>query len=135
MYGRPLENNPSHLSKLSGKHWNSGRKANDELRLKFSEQRKGHKNARSKVTLLYDSKFNLIGEFECSLYVAEYLGVGKRTISKCARLNSSEEIPYHLTKEHIAIYKEDWENKFKQKEKEIIEFLKEYKFTKNQYNK
>lgn len=135
MYGRPLEKNPSHLSKLSGKHWNKGRKANDELRSKFSEQRKGHKNVRSKVTLLFDKELNLIGEFKCSLYAANYLNIGKRTISKNARLNGDKEIPYHLTKDHIAIYKDDWENKFKQKEKEIIEFLKEYKFVKNQYTK
>lgn len=135
MYGRPLEKHPSHLSKLNGEHWNKGRKADDELREKFSEQRKGHKNARSKVTLLFDPKLNLVGEFGCSLYAANHLGTSLRAISKNARQNSKLEFPHSLTKGHIAIYKDDWENKFKQKESEIIEFLKNYKFVKNQYTK
>lgn len=135
MYGRPLEKNPSHLSKLSGEHWNKGRKADDELRKKFSEQRKGHKNKTSKVTLLFDINFNLVGEFQCGLYASEYLGVSGKVICRNARLNGSKEIPYHLTKGHILIYKEDWENKFKQKQDEIIEFLKNYNFVKNQYTK
>jgi hypothetical protein len=40
MYGRPLINNPSYLSKLNGVHWNKGRKASKETINKMKENAK-----------------------------------------------------------------------------------------------
>ena len=40
MYGRPLELNPSYLSKLNGEHWNKGNKMNDEHKIKISQNNK-----------------------------------------------------------------------------------------------
>jgi hypothetical protein len=42
MYGRPLELNPSYLSKLSGKHWNKGNKMSDEHKNKISQNNKSN---------------------------------------------------------------------------------------------
>jgi hypothetical protein len=42
MYGRPLELHPSHLSKLSGKHWNKGNKMSNEHKNKISQNNKSN---------------------------------------------------------------------------------------------
>lgn len=58
MYGRPLEKNPSHLSKLSGKHWNLNRKASNELREKFSKMRKGANSTTAIKIEVFDTILN-----------------------------------------------------------------------------
>jgi hypothetical protein len=133
MYGLPLEKRPSHISKLSGTHWNKDRVVSDSTRKKLSNKSKGRNNNKSKFTLLFDKDFNFIKEFECCMYIAEHIGSTKKAVSTTARRNSKKEIPYHTTKEFFIIYKEDWENKFKHKEEEIKEFLRTFRKNKNQF--
>lgn len=109
MYGLPLEEYPSHKAKLSGNHWNKGRKASDETKVILSKQRKGYGNSRARKTLLFDKDFNLVKEFDYCFSIAEYLGSTNRAVSKTANTNSKKEIPYHTTKGYFIIYKDDWE--------------------------
>jgi hypothetical protein len=134
MYNRPLEFNPSHLAKLSGKHWNLGRKASDETRKLFSEKYSGSSNPRSKKTLLFDKEFNFINEFDYCFGVSNYINSTDRAVSKTARTNSKKDIPYHTTKGYYIIYKDDWENKFKKNEEYIREYLKNLKKNRNQFS-
>lgn len=127
MYGLPLEKRPSHIAKLDGKHWNTGRVASKETKELFSKKYSGHKNPRSRKTLLFDESFNLINEFECCIYIANYIKSTKSAINSSVRKNSKKEIPYHTTKGYYIIYKDDWESKFKEKENEIREFLKTFR--------
>ena len=100
----------------------------------FKEINKGEGNPRSKKTLLFDKDFNLVKEYNCCSYIAEFLSSMKKTIRKTANMNSKKEIPYHTTKGYFIIYKEDWDNKFKEKENDIKEFLKTFKKNKNQFS-
>lgn len=134
MYGLPLEKRPSHIAKLNGNHWNKGRIISEKTRNIFKEINKGEGNPRSKKTLLFDKDFNLVKEYNCCSYIAEFLSSMKKTIRKTANMNSKKEIPYHTTKGYFIIYKDDWENKFKQKENEIKEFLKTFRKNKNQFS-
>lgn len=60
-----------------------------------------------------------------------YVGVSSgRTIHD----RKVRDIPYHTTKGYYIIYKDDWENKFKNKENEIREYLKNFKKNKNQFS-
>lgn len=134
MYGLPLEKNPSHNAKLNGCHWNKGRVASiDTIRI-LSEQRSGSKNSRAKKTLLFDKEFNLVKEFDYCFAISDYIGSSNKAVAKTARTNSTKEIPYHTTKGYFIIYKDDWENKFKEKENEIKEFLKTFTRNKNQFS-
>jgi len=134
MYGLPLEKRPSHIAKINGVHWNKGRMISKETKEKFSILRKGDKNNTAKKTLLFDSNFNFINEFSCALYVAEFINANNKSVSKTARENSKKDIPYHTSKGYYIIYKNDWDNKFKEKENEIKEFLKTFKKNKNQFS-
>jgi len=134
MYGLPFEKRPSHIAKLNGNHWNKGRIISEKTRNIFKEINKGEGNPRSKKTLLFDKDFNLIKEYNCCSYIAEFLSSMKKTIRKTANMNSKKEIPYHTTKGYFIIYKEDWDNKFKEKENDIKEFLKTFKKNKNQFS-
>ena len=127
MYGLPLEKNPSHIAKLKGKHWNNGRIASNSTKDLFSKIMSGHNNPRAIPTLLFDKDFNFIKEFECCLYLCNYLNMSKAVARKNARKNSQKEIPCHTTNGYFIIYKNDWENKFKHKKNEIKEFLKTLK--------
>lgn len=127
MYGLPLEMRPSHIAKINGCHWNTGRKASPELREIFSNMRKGGKNITAKKTLLFDSEFNFIKEFDCCFDISDYVGSSKRAVSFNARRNSKSDIPYYKTKGYHIVYKIDWESKFKDKEEEIKEFLNKKK--------
>ena len=82
---------------------------------------RGGNNTKAKQTLLFDSEFNFIKEFDCCFDVSDYIGSTKRAVSKNARTNGKSDIPYHRTKGHHIIYNIDWESKFK--EKDIKEFL------------
>jgi hypothetical protein len=126
MYGLPLEKRPSHIAKLNGNHWNKGRIISEETRNIFKEINKGEGNPRSKKTLLFDKDFNLIKEFDYCFAISDYLDSSNRAVAKTARTNSTKEIPYHTTKGYFIIYKDDWENKFKEKEDEIRKFLKTF---------
>jgi len=134
MYGLPLEKRPSYIAKLNGNHWNKGRIISEKTRNIFKEINKGEGNPRSKKTLLFDKDFILIKEFDYCFAISDYLKSSNRAVTKTARTNSKKEIPYHTTKGYYIIYKDDWENKFKQKENEIIEFLKTFKKNKNQFS-
>jgi len=134
MYGLPLEKRPSYIAKLNGNHWNKGRIISEKTRNIFKEINKGEGNPRSKKTLLFDKDFNLVKEYNCCSYIAEFLSSMKKTIRKTANMNSKKEIPYHTTKGYFIIYKEDWDNKFKEKENDIKEFLKTFKKNKNQFS-
>ncbi len=134
MYGLPFEKRPSHIAKLNGNHWNKGRIISEKTRNIFKEINKGEGNPRSKKTLLFDKDFNLIKEYNCCSYIAEFLSSMKKTIRKTANMNSKKEIPYHTTKGYFINYKEDWDNKFKEKENDIKEFLKTFKKNKNQFS-
>lgn len=134
MYGLPIEKRPSHIAKLNGNHWNKGRIISEKTRNIFKEINKGEGNPRSKKTLLFDKDFNFIKEYNCCSYIAEFLSSMKKTIRKTANMNSKKEIPYHTTKGYFIIYKEDWDNKFKEKENDIKEFLKTFKKNKNQFS-
>lgn len=134
MYGLPLEKRPSHIAKINGNHWNKGRIISEKTRNIFKEINKGEGNPRSKKTLLFDKDFNLINEYNCCSYIADFLSSMKKTIRKTANMNSKKEIPYHTTKGYFVIYKEDWDNKFKEKENDIKEFLKTFKKNKNQFS-
>lgn len=134
MHGLPLEKRPSHIAKLNGNHWNKGRIISEKTRNIFKEINKGEGNPRAKKTLLFDKDFNLINEYNCCSYIAEFLSSMKKTIRKTANMNSKKEIPYHTTKGYFIIYKEDWDNKFKEKENDIKEFLKTFKKNKNQFS-
>ena len=127
MYGLPLEKRPSHIAKINGNHWNKGRKVSNETKIKFSNKRKGDKNNKAKKTLLFDNNFNFIEEFSCALYASNYLKLIKNSCARIALKNSKKDIPYHNINGFIAIYKIDWEKKFKNKEIEIIKFLKSLK--------
>jgi hypothetical protein len=134
MYGRKLEDSPSHIAKLNGKHWNKGRKASEETLIKLSEINSGHKNNASKKTLLFDGELNLIKEYECCKYLAQDIGAKRSTCSKTARTNAIKNNPYHTTKGYIIIYKTDWDSKFSNRVKEIKEFLKTHVKNKNQFS-
>lgn len=134
MYVLPIEKKPSHIAKLNGNHWNKGRIISEKTRNIFKEINKGEGNPRSKKTLLFDKDFNFIKEYNCCSYIAEFLSSMKKTIRKTANMNSKKEIPYHTTKGYFIIYKEDWDNKFKEKENDIKEFLKIFKKNKNQFS-
>lgn len=134
MYGLPLEQYPSHKAKLRGDHWNIGRTASTSTREKLSKQRTGAGNSRAKKTLLFDKDFNLIKEFDYCFDIANYIKSSTRSVAKTARANSTKDIPYHTTKGYFVIYKEDWDNKFKEKENEIKEFLKAFRKNKNQFS-
>lgn len=134
MYGLPLEEYPSHKAKLRGDHWNMGRTASTSTREKLSKQRAGSGNNRAKKTLLFDKDFNLIKEFDYCFDIAKYINSSNVSVSKTARTNSTKDIPYHTTKGYYIIYKDDWENKFKNKESEIREYLKTFKKNKNQFS-
>lgn len=134
MYGLPLEDYPSHKAKLRGEHWNLGRTASTSTREILSKQRSGSGNNRAKKTLLFDNNFNLIKEFDCCFDIADYIGSTNRAVSKTASTNSKKETPYHTTKGYFIIYKDDWENRFKEKENEIREFLKTFRKNKNQFS-
>jgi len=134
MYGLPLEKRPSHIAKINGVHWNKGRVISEETRVKLAEKKNGHNNNKSKYTLLFDKDFNFIKEFECCMYIIDYIGSTKSAIGATVRKNSKKEIPYHTTKGYFVIYKDDWENKFKEKENEIREFLRIFKKNKNQFS-
>jgi len=133
MYGLPLEEYPSHKAKLRGEHWNLGRTASISTKEILSKQRTGAGNSRAKKTLLFDKDFNLVKEFDYCFDIATYLGSSNRSVAKTARTNSTKDIPYHTTKGYYIIYKDDWENKFKNKENEIREYLKTFKKNKNQF--
>lgn len=135
MYGLPLEEYPSHKAKLNNSHWNSGRKASDETKELLSKMRSGSNNNRSKKTLLFDKDFNFLQEFDYCFAISEYIGSTNKAVSKTARTNSNEEkYPYHTTKGYYIIYKDDWENKFKELENEIKEFLKTFRKNRNQFS-
>lgn len=134
MYVLPIEKKPSHIAKLNGNHWNKGRIISEKTRNIFKEINKGEGNPISKKTLLFDKDFNFIKEYNCCSYIAEFLSSMKKTIRKTANMNSKKEIPYHTTKGYFIIYKEDWDNKFKEKENDIKEFLKIFKKNKNQFS-
>ncbi len=134
MYGLPLEKRPSHIAKLNGNHWNKGRTASTSTKDILSKQHSGCGNNRSKKTLLFDSSFNFIKEFDYCFDVSNYIKSTNKSVGKTARINSKEEIPYHTTKGYYIIYKDDWENKFKNKENDIREFLKTFRKNKNQFS-
>lgn len=134
MYGLPLEEYPSHKSKLGGSHWNLGRTASNSTKEILSKQRAGSGNNRAKKTLLFDKDFNLVKEFDYCFDVASYIDSTNRAVSKTANTNSKKDIPYHTTKGYFIIYKDDWEKKFKEKENEIREFIKTFKKNKNQFS-
>lgn len=134
MYGLPLEQYPSHKAKLRGEHWNLGRTASSSTREILSKQGTGAGNNRAKKTLLFDKDFNLVREFDYCFDIANYLNTSNKSVAKTARTNSTKNIPYHTTKGYYIIYKDDWENKFKNKENEIREFLKTFKKNKNQFS-
>lgn len=134
MYGLPIEQYPSHKAKLNGQHWNLGRTASTSTKELLSKQRSGSGNSRAKKTLLFDKDFNLVKEFDYCFDVATYLGSSNKSVTKTARTNSIKDIPYHTTKGYYIIYKDDWENKFKNKENEIREYLKTFKKNKNQFS-
>ncbi len=134
MYGLPLEDYPSHKSKLSGNHWNLGRTASISTKEILSKQRMGSGNSMAKKTLLFDKDFNLVKEFDYCFDVASYIDSTNRAVSKTANTNSKKDIPYHTTKGYFIIYKDDWDRKFKEKENEIIEFLKTFRKNKNQFS-
>jgi len=126
MYGLPLEDYPSHKSKLSGNHWNLGRTASISTKEILSKQRMGSGNSMAKKTLLFDKDFNLVKEFDYCFDVASYIDSTNRAVSKTVNTNSKKDIPYHTTKGYFIIYKDDWDRKFKEKENEIIGFLKTF---------
>ena len=134
MYGLPLEKRPSHIAKLNGNHWNKGRIISEKTRNIFKEINKGEGNPRAKKTLLFDKDFNLVKEFDYCFAISEYLGSSNRAVAKTARTNSKKDIPYHTTKGYYIVYKDDWENKFKERENEIKEFLKKFRKNKNQFS-
>lgn len=134
MYGLPLEKRPSHIAKMNGTHWNTGRVASKETRELFSRKYSGHKNPTSRKTLLFDKSFHLVKEFECCIYIVDYIESTKSAVNSAVRKNSTKDIPYHTTKGYYIIYKDDWENKFKNKENEIREYLKTFKKNKNQFS-
>lgn len=134
MFGLPLENYPSHKAKLRDEHWNKGRTASVSTKEILSKQRSGSGNSRAKKTLLFDNNFNLVKEFDCCFDIANYIGSTNKAVSKTASTNSKKEIPYHTTKGYFIIYKDDWENKFRERENEIREFLKTFKKNKNQFS-
>ena len=133
MYGLPLEKRPSHIAKINGNHWNKGRVISEETRNIFKEINKGEGNPRSKKTLLFDKDFNLVEEYNCCLYISDYINSTKRAVSKTANTNGKKDIPYHTTKGYYIIYKDDWDNKFKGRENEIREYLKTFKKNRNQF--
>ena len=134
MFGLPLENYPSHKAKLRDEHWNKGRTASVSTKEILSMQRSGSGNSRAKKTLLFDNNFNLVKEFDCCFDIANYIGSTNKAVSKTASTNSKKETPYHTTKGYFIIYKDDWENRFKEKENEIREFLKTFRKNKNQFS-
>jgi hypothetical protein len=93
----------------------------------LSKQRSGGGNSRAKKTLLFDKDFNFIKEFDYCFSIADYIGSTTKAVAKTARTNSQKDIPYHTTKGYFIIYKEDWDNKFKEKENDIKEFLKTFR--------
>lgn len=134
MYGLPLEQYPSHKAKLRGDHWNLGRTASSSTRDILSKKNSGAGNNMAKKTLLFDKDFNLVKDFDYCFDIASYLNTSNKSVAKTARTNSTKDIPYHTTKGYYIIYKDDWENKFKEKENEIKEFLKIFKKNKNQFS-
>jgi hypothetical protein len=134
MYGLPLEEYPSHKAKLKGQHWNLGRKASEETKSILSNQRKGSGNNNAKKALLFDKDFKLVKEFDYCSSIADYINSNNKAVTKAARINSKEDIPYHTTKGYYIIYKNDWDIKFKNREKEIKEILKTFKKNKNQFS-
>ena len=134
MYGLPLEDYPSHKAKMTGNHWNSGKTASHVTKDFLSRIKRGSGNSRAKKTLLLDSDFNIIKEFDFCFDVSSYIGSTNGSVSKTARYNSREEYPYHTTRGYYIIYRDDWENKFKERQNDIKEFLKTFRKNKNQYD-
>jgi len=134
MFGRPLDEHPSHIAKMNDNHWNKGKKASDETRNKLSMMRRGSDNSKSKKALLFDKDFNFVKEFDYCSSISEYIGSTNKAVTKTARINSRETFPYHSTKGFYIIYKDDWDNNFKERENEIREFLKNFKKNKNQFS-
>ncbi len=133
MYGLPLEKRPSHIAKINGVHWNKGRIISEETRNLLKKNNKGKGNPRAKKTLLFDKDFNLVKEFDYCYAIADYIGSTNKAVSKTARTNSTKDMPYHTTKGYYIIYKDDWDNKFKNNENEIREYLKKFNKNKNQF--
>lgn len=73
MRGLKLEEYPSHKSKLSGNHWNKGRRASEETKKKMRTSRSGANNSRSYKV----GKYNLNGDL---IEVYDYA-------KKCAEIN------------------------------------------------
>jgi len=71
MRGLKLDEYPSHKSKLSGNHWNKGRKASDDTKKKMSNARKGSNNSRSYKVGKYDIKGDLVEVYDYAKKCAE----------------------------------------------------------------
>lgn len=63
-YGVKLDENPSHIAKENGEHWNKGRVASDETRSKISKQRNGKLNAMAYKVGKFDLLSNLIETYD-----------------------------------------------------------------------
>lgn len=71
MKGLKLYEYPSNKSKLSGEHWNKGRKASQETREKMSESRRGQHNSNSYKVGKYNKEGDLIEIYEYAKECAE----------------------------------------------------------------
>lgn len=58
MYGLPLEKRPSHIAKISGTHWNKGRRVGEETRKLMSDNNRRENNPKAKSVI----KMTLNGE-------------------------------------------------------------------------
>lgn len=74
MYGLKLEDRPSHKAKIIGKHWNIGRKASEQTKLKMSENNRLN-NPNAKCVVKLDLNGNDIEAYSSSIEAAIKNGI------------------------------------------------------------
>lgn len=71
MYGLKLEERPSHIAKLNGKHWNKGRKASDDTLKKMRINNARENNPKAKEVIKMDLDGNELDSYLTVVEAAE----------------------------------------------------------------
>ena len=71
MYGLSLEERPSHKAKISGNHWNLGRKAKEETLKKMSINNSRENNPKAKTVIKMDLSGNELEVYSTTVEAAE----------------------------------------------------------------